>query len=87
MQLQANIGASYRDLWSQAAAKLKHKDRSHILHLTIDLESLRAAVEERQQECVEKQWFVPSKSSCSLESLKGQISEEVAEIETLRSRN
>lgn len=69
MRAQADIEASYRDLWSQAAAKLKDKDKSYIVHFNLDLESLRAAVKERQQECVEKQWFVPSKSSCTLESL------------------
>lgn len=68
MPPQADMEASDRDLWTQAAAKLKDKDKSHIVHFDLDLESLRAAVKERQQECVEKQWFVPSKSSCTLES-------------------
>lgn len=92
MQAQAKIEASYRDLWSQAAAKLKDKDRSHILHLTIDLESLRAAVEERRQECVEKQWFVPSKSSCTLEFLlkvrfpKRLLRSRLSEIGTSKSK-
>ena len=57
----ANAKASPRDLWGLAAAKLKEKDKCHVLHLTTDLESLRAAVEERKRECVEKQWFVNSR--------------------------
>ena len=61
MQTETNVKASYRDLWSLAAAKLRDKDRSHIFHLTTDVESLRAAVEDRKRECVEKQWCVPSK--------------------------
>ena len=59
----ANAKASPRDLWGLAAAKLKDKDKCHVLHLTTDLESLRAAVEERKRECVEKQWFVNSRLS------------------------
>lgn len=66
IRTQANAKAFYRDLWGQAAAKLKDKDKSYIDHFNLDLESLRAAVKERQQECVEKQWLVPSKSSCTL---------------------
>ena len=42
-------------------AKLKDKDKTHVIHLTVDPQSLRAAVEERQWECVEKQWYVNSK--------------------------
>ena len=63
MRIEANTKASYRDLWSLAAAKLKDKDRSHIVHLTTDVQSLRAAVEERKRECTEKQWCLPSKSA------------------------
>ena len=44
-----------------AAAKLKDKDRVHVVHLTVDMESICAAVRERQQECAEKQWCVIGK--------------------------
>lgn len=59
--MSAVLKDSYRELWSIAAAKLKDKDKGHVLHLAVDIETLRAAVTERQRECVEKQWCVNRK--------------------------
>ena len=59
LSVQANVN-SLRDLWGLAVAKLKDKDKCRVPQLTGDLEHLRIAVEERQRECVEKQWCVSS---------------------------